>query len=521
MIRLSGKNEKKYYITTPIYYPNALPHIGTSFTTFVADFMARFKRSQGHEVFFLTGNDEHGMKLVRAAEENGMGAKEFVDKQAEAFRQVWAKFGITYDRFIRTTDPDHEETVKQIFQKIYDKGDIYKGYYEGFYCVGCEQYYTEKELEEGNVCPIHKKPLEILRMESYFFKLSEYQDKLLKFYEDNKDFLPERYATELTNRVKEGLKDVSVSRPKEYLSWGVEIPFDKNHVTYVWFDALLNYVTGAGYQEGPDKFSERWPADVHFIGKDIQWFHGVIWPAMLMSAGIEPPKRLGIHGFLTVNGQKISKSLGNAVDPVAICDEYGTHDVLRYYLLREVPFGPDGDFSHAALKERYNKELVNEYGNLVNRVFVMFSKYCSGEGQSGKEGGQNKGELDLKLAEGLDKAIKEYADHVDKLEFKQAVDNIWLLVSRANAYINEKEPWKMGKENPEEAAKVVRSLVEYLGILNSVLAPLLPQSSERLADHLGLKGGKPIPISELKPFGQNVDLARAKKEGLILYARKE
>ncbi len=495
----------KYYITTPIYYPNARPHIGTAYTTILADYLARVRRSLGDDVFFLTGTDEHGMKLSKAAKEKGLTPQQFVDQLADEFKVIWKELDISYDRFIRTTDEDHLKTVQDIILRCKENGDIYKGYYEGLYCVDCEQYYTEKDLVDGK-CPIHGKPVEHLSMESYFFSLSSYQDKLLKFYEENPEFLPDRFATEVINRVKGGLRDISISRPKRYLDWGVEFPGDPEHVVYVWFDALTNYLTGVGYSTDKKMFGKYWPADVHLIGKDIIWFHCVIWPAMLMSAGLPLPKRVAANGFLTVNGQKISKSLGNVIDPVEIKNRFGTSDILRYYLLREIPFGSDGDFSLESVRERYNNELVNEFGNLVNRVLIMFGKY-------GREGSG----VDEGLFEEFEGIVDRYLRHLEDLKLKQAVDTLWQTVSLANSYINRKEPWKLAKDNPEEAGRVVRTLAEYLVFLDAYLYPLLPEGTTRLAEHLGFD--HPPKITELKPFGENLQPERIREGGLILYKR--
>ncbi|MBU4086719.1 MAG: class I tRNA ligase family protein, partial [Nanoarchaeota archaeon] len=358
---------KKFYITTAIDYPNAEPHVGHAYQKLIADALARWHRLKGEDVFFLTGTDEHGKKIQEAAEKQGKKPKEFVDEVSEKFKEAWKSLNIKHDRFIRTTDKDHEKLVQEAIKKCDKNKDIYKGFYEGHYCVGCEAYYTEKDLTNG-YCPIHKKPVEKLKEESYFFRLSKYQKFLLDLYKKNPNFvLPDERRNEIISRVKEGLKDLSISRTS--FSWGIPFPLDKKHVVYVWFDALFNYISGAG------KNHEYWPAELHLLGKDNGWFHAVYWPAFLKSAGYELPKTVFIHGFLTFNGQKISKSLGSSISPNNLVEKYGT-DSVRYFVFRQFPFaeGADGDFSEKALVERNNSELADKLGNLISRVSSLIEK---------------------------------------------------------------------------------------------------------------------------------------------------
>ncbi|MBD3283285.1 methionine--tRNA ligase, partial [Candidatus Pacearchaeota archaeon] len=359
--------KNKFYVTTAIDYPNAEPHIGHAYQKIIADVLARWNRILGKDVWFLTGTDEHGKKIQEAAEKQGKKPKEFVDEVSKKFKEAWKVLNIEPSRFIRTTDKDHEKLVKEVIQKCSDKGDIYKGEYEGLYCTGCEAYYTEKDLEDG-CCPLHKKPVEKLKEESYFFKLSKYQKFLLDLYEKHPEFIqPKERRNEIINRVKEGLRDLSISRTS--FNWGIPFPLDKKHITYVWFDALFNYYSGAG------KNHEYWPANLHLLGKDNSWFHCVYWPAFLKSVGFKLPKTVFVHGFLSFNGQKISKSLGNAISPKVLVEKYGA-DAVRYFVCRQFPFaeGNDGDFDESALVDRYNNELANKLGNLVSRVSGLIEK---------------------------------------------------------------------------------------------------------------------------------------------------
>ena len=442
--------KNKFYVTTPIYYPNDIPHVGHAYTTIAADVLARYYRFKGYDVFFLTGTDEHGKKIENAAKIHGKKPKEFVDSLVLEFKEDWRKLNLSYDKFIRTTDKDHEKIVGEILKKVYDNGDIYLGEYEGFYCVPCEAYYTEKDLTDGN-CPIHKKKVDLLKEKSYFFRLSKYREKLLELYK--KEFiLPKNREKEIINRVKEGLQDLSISRTT--FDWGIKLPFDKKHVCYVWFDALLNYYS-ATRKKGKEKF---WPADVHLIGKDILWFHAVYWPAMLLSAGIKLPKKIFAHGWWTIEGEKISKTTGNAINISELVKIAGA-DSARYFLFREVPFGSDGDFSRKLLIQRHNDELADKLGNLVSRVSALTEKY-------GIEKTANK--LLKKLKE------KEIDKHIENFEFDKALNEIFSFVDACNFYVQEKKPWETHDR------KVLYELVEAIRKINLYLSPFMPETAEKI-----------------------------------------
>ena len=443
---------KKFYVTTPIYYPNDIPHIGHAYTTIVADVLARWNKIKGKEVFFLTGSDDHGKKIAEVAKKAGKTPKEFTDELIPKFKEAWEKLNIKYDRFIRTTDKDHEKIIKEILQKVYDSGDIYKGEYEGFYCTGCEAYYTEKDLE-NNCCPIHKTKIEKLKEESYFFRLSKYQEKLLELYEKNKEFiLPKNRKEEITNRIKEGLKDLSISRTS--FNWGIPLPFDKKHVCYVWFDALFNYYT-ATRTKGREKF---WPADVQIIGKDISWFHYVYWPAFLMSAKIKLPEKIFSHGWWTFDKEKISKSRGKVININELISIAGV-DSARYFLLRETPFGQDGDFSEEILIKRHNDELADKLGNLVSRVSALAEKY-------GIEKCENKllKKLDTKKIEKL----------FDNFEFDKVLNEIFAFIDECNEYVQEKKPWETHDK------KVLYELAESIKEISKLLWAFIPSTSEKI-----------------------------------------
>jgi len=474
--------KNKFYVTTPIYYPNDIPHIGHAYTTIAADVLARWYRLKGEEVFFLTGTDDHGKKIVRAAETKGKKPKEFVDALVFDFKDAWKKLDIEYDRFIRTTDKDHEKVVSDVLQKVYDKGDIYLGEYEGFYCTSCEAYYTEKDIEDGN-CPVHKSKIEKLKEKSYFFKLSKYQDKLLKHYKDNPEFIsPKNRRTEIINRVKEGLNDLSISRTS--FDWGIPLPFDKKHICYVWFDALFNYYS-ATREKGRESF---WPADVHLIGKDILWFHAVYWPAFLLSAGIELPKKVFAHGWWTFDNEKISKSRGKVINVDELVSIAGV-DSIRYFLLRATPFGDDGDFSEQALKDRHNNELANKLGNLVSRVSGLIEKIGLEKARENK--------LLKKLK------TKEIGNLVENYEFDKALNEIFAFIDDCNEYVQKTQPWK---ETCEDRKKILYEVADLLRAVAILLWPFIPSTSERISKIFGFKVGektfddivKPLEVKEIK-----------------------
>ena len=471
----------KFYVTTPIYYVNDVPHIGHAYTTISADTLARFYKLRGYDVFFLTGTDEHGLKIQKSAEEKGTNPKELADKNSENFKRLWEFLGIEYTKFIRTTDPQHVELVKEVFQKSYERGDIYLGEYEGWYCVGCEEFKTESELAESNSCPIHLKPCEYIREPSYFFRLSAYQDKLLALYEEYPGFIrPDYRRNEIISFVKQGLKDLSVTRPRSRVKWGIEVPFDPEHTIYVWFDALFNYISALGNEV--EKF---WPADLHIVGKDILRFHTVYWPAFLMSVGYEVPKEVFAHGWWTVEGRKMSKSLGNVIDPYGVVEEYGL-DEVRYFLLREVPFGQDGDFSKSAILNRINGELANEIGNLFSRVVSMGNKYLLGK----VEGQAESTYLNL-----CTEVIKNYEDFMSEVNFYRALEEVLRLSSFLNKYVDEKAPWELAKRGDDKLSDVLYTLVDGLYVLGYMLLPFMPGKMKEALSMLGVEN----PPESLSP----------------------
>jgi methionyl-tRNA synthetase len=467
--------KKKFYVTTAIDYVNAEPHIGHAYQKIVADALARWHKLLGENVWFLTGTDEHGKKVQESAKKAGRSPKEFVDEISEKFKIAWKALNIECDRFIRTTDEDHKKVVKEFIEKCNKAGDIYKGEYEGYYCVGCEGYYTEKDCPDL-VCPIHKKPLDKLKEESYFFRLNKYQKFLLDLYKKHPEFvLPESRRNEVTNRVKEGLNDLSITRTS--FDWGIPFPLDKKHIIYVWFDALINYVSGAGKNKG------FWPAELHILGKDNTWFHTVYWPAMLKSAGYKLPKTVFNHGFLSFNGQKISKSLGNVISPITLAEKYGA-DTIRYFVLRNFPFasGDDGDFSEKTLIERHNNELANKLGNLVSRVAALAESY-------GLQKTENKLLKKLKLKE-IEKYIKNY-------ELDKAINEIFTFIDECNLYVQDKKPWETHDK------KVLFELVDSIKAIAILLWPFMPKTSEKIAEQFGFKISykeikKPYKVQEVK-----------------------
>lgn len=462
-----AKKKGKFYVTTPIYYVNDVAHIGHAYTTIAADILARWHRLKGEEVLFLTGTDEHGEKVEAAAVKIGKTPQEFVDSVVVRFEEVWKKLNISYDDFIRTTEKRHEKVVAELVKKINENGDIYKGEYEGWFCIPCESFWTDFQLKNGK-CPECGRDVQKLKEESYFFRLGKYQEKLLKFYEDNPEFLsPQFRAQEIISRVKGGLKDLSITRSA--LKWGIPFPLDKKHVVYVWFEALTNYISALGWPG--KKFKKFWPADVHLVGKEINWFHSVIWPAMLFSAGIEPPKKVYAHGWWTVEGKKMSKSIGNVIDPVDVAEKYSS-DILRYFLIREIPFGEDGDYSEKALIARINGELVADLGNLIYRVLSLVEKF------DGKFVGKD--ELSSKLN------LKKIDVHMERLELTAALGEIWNFTHVANKYINDKAPWKL---KGKELGNVLYNLLETCRIISILIYPFMPETAEKINVQLGTKLG--------------------------------
>ncbi|WP_457624997.1 methionine--tRNA ligase [Persephonella sp.] len=477
--------KEKFYVTTPIYYVNDVPHLGHAYTTIAADVLARYSRQKKLKTFFLTGTDEHGLKIQKSAEEKGTTPKELADKTHLKFKELWKVLNISYDRFIRTTDPDHIKAVQYIFQKCYENGDIYLSEYESWYCVGCEEFKTETEIKEhGYRCPIHQKPCEKIKEESYFFRLSKYQDLLLQIYEENPDFIqPDYRRNEVISFVKQGLKDLSVSRPKSRVRWGIPVPFDTGHTIYVWFDALTNYISALGYPDTTsDLFKTFWPADVHIVGKDILRFHAVYWPAFLISAGLEVPKKVFAHGWWTVEGHKMSKTLGNVVDPFEAVEEYGV-DELRYFLMREVPFGLDGDFSKKAVTGRINSDLANDLGNLFSRTLSMVNKFSKGVVNCG----DTHTDLEKEYKEIYLYTLENFDKYIYRLEFSRALETVWEFIDFLNKYIVKTEPWALNKEKNPYLNTVLYTVCDGLLLIVYLLSPFMPSKMKTALEYLGLE----------------------------------
>jgi methionyl-tRNA synthetase len=464
-------NLNKFYVTTPIYYVNDVPHIGHAYTTIAADILARWNRLKGKRVFFLTGLDEHGEKICEAALEKGLTPQELVDLLAPRFKEAWRKLNISNDDFIRTTEERHKRTVADIISRIYENGDIYKGLYEGWYCVPDESFWTDTQLVDGK-CPQCGREVKRLKEETYFFKLSRYQKDLLKFYERNPEFVaPQSRRNEMLNRIKEGLKDVSITR--KTVTWGIPFPFDKNHRLYVWIDALINYISALDFPK--EKFKEFWPPDVELMAKEINWFHSVIWPAMLFSARIEPPRKNFVHGWWTVEGKKMSKSLGNVIDPIEIANKYGT-DAFRYYLFKEVPFGDDGDFSEELLVNRVNAELADSLGNLLNRVLVLVEKSFAGL--------VPKQCKDDEVAQHALSIVNIVDESIENLLFRNALNGVFSFVKELNAYVNENKPWEI--EEKEKLGGVLYNLLEALRFVAILLYPFMPETAGKILHQIGI-----------------------------------
>jgi methionyl-tRNA synthetase len=465
-----------FYLTTPIYYVNARPHLGHAYSTIIGDALCRWHRLLGDDVHFLTGTDEHGLKIQQAADAAGKTPQEFADGIAPLFQDAWQRLNISNDDFIRTTEPRHRAGVQELLQRCYDAGDIELGVYQGKYCVACEEYYTDEELLPGDQCPIHKRPVEYFEEENYFFRLSRFQDRLLDWYAAHPGAItPEFRGNEALGLIRSGLRDFSVSRTS--LTWGIPLPWDPKHVAYVWFDALANYITAIGYGTDHERFEQWWPVDYHLIGKDIIRHHCVYWPAMLMSAGLEPPKGWAVGGWLLVGGEKMSKTSGNVVNPLDLIDEFGV-DGFRYYVLADTTFGQDGDFTYEGLTGRYNSDLANNFGNLLSRVATVVGKKCDGVGPAPR--------ADSPLAEAAAEAVAGTIAGWADVQPSRALDATWSLIRATNAYLEANEPWKAEPGAAVDA--VMGDALEALRIVTVLASPALPATCQAVWQRLGLPG---------------------------------
>ena len=495
------REKKPFYITTPIYYPSAKLHIGHAYCTTIADSIARYHRLAGDDVFFLTGSDEHGQKIQQKAEEAGIKPIEYTNKIVAGFQNLWKRLNISNDDFIRTTQKRHERVVQEVFNRIYKKGDIYKGEYKGLYCTPCESYWTEHQLDENGCCPDCHRPVQEVSEEAYFFQMSKYQDRILKYIEDHPDFIqPVSRRNEMINFIKQGLDDLCISRTS--FDWGIPVPIDPKHVIYVWFDALTNYLTPIGYLDDPEKFKKYWPADLHLVGKEIVRFHTIIWPCILMALDLPLPKKVYGHGWLIVDGDKMSKSKGNVVDPNGLIDEFGA-DAIRYFLLREINLGQDGNFSRDALIQRINSDLANDLGNLLHRTLNMTLKFQDGvlAAPSGES------DVDKSLKADALATVKAFADGMEDMKLSDTIKTVWAFISRANKYIDETQPWALAKDpaKKQELANVMYNLAEALRIISVLISPFMPTTAERIWNQLGLaaagKAWKDVQLEDIETWG--------------------
>ena len=492
-------SNKSFYITTPIYYPSAKLHIGHAYCTTIADSVARYHRLAGDDVFFLTGSDEHGQKIQQKAEEQGITPLEYVTPIVKGFQNLWKMLNISNDDFIRTTEKRHEKVVQEIFRRIYAKGDIYKGSYTGLYCTPCESYWTEHQLDENGCCPDCGRPVQPVSEEAYFFKISKYADRLLEFIEANPDFIqPVSRRNEMINFIKQGMEDLCISRTS--FDWGIPVPIDDKHVIYVWFDALTNYLTPIGFLDDPEKFNKFWPADIHLVGKEIVRFHSIIWPCILMALDLPLPKQVYGHGWLVVNGSKMSKSVGNVVDPIGLIEEFGA-DTIRYFLLREINLGQDGNFSRDALIQRINSDLANDLGNLLHRTLNMVGKFQQGvvlpaEGRS---------EIDESLISDAMASVKTFDEGMADMKISHVIKGVWGFISRANKYIDETAPWALAKDpaKKQELANVMYNLMESLRIISVLIEPFMPSTAEKIWQQLNMpEKFADIRLGDIKTWGK-------------------
>lgn len=490
-------SKKPFYITTPIYYPSGNPHIGHCYTTVACDSVARFKRMQGYDVMFLTGTDEHGLKIEQKAADKGVTPKEFVDEIVGKFKSLWSYMNISYDRFIRTTDDYHIETVQKIFKALYDKGYIYKGEYSGKYCTPCESFWTDSQLDENGCCPECHRPVAFAKEEAYFFKMSPFAERIEKLLTETDYLRPKTRATELVNNfIKPGLEDLCVSRTT--FKWGIPVTFDDKHVVYVWIDALSNYISALGYMNSKyNDFDKFWSADVHMVAKDIMRFHAIIWPAILMALDLPLPKHLAVHGWITFNGEKMSKSLGNVVDPFVLGERYGC-DAIRYHILREMALGADSSFSNEIMINRINSDLANGFGNLVSRTVAMADKYFGGTLPTEREADA----LDDDFKSVVLNTFAEVEKYMDETKIKQSLEEIFKAVDRANKYIDETEPWKLGKDETKKArlATVLYNLLDAVRIISTLLSPFMPTTMPKVWEQIGVTEDDVI-YDKLSVFG--------------------